>query len=120
MTDRLAGMRAAGVTPDSRNLLGGKDEVLPLLLEAARLLVEDDGADVVCLGSTTMHEAHTYLADRLSVPVLSGGPLSYQIADAMTALGLVHSRRAYPQPIVPKQRMIRAMMEAAAEAEGAR
>lgn len=117
ITDRLAGMRAAGVEPDNRNLLGGKDEVLPLLLEAATLLVEEDGADVVCLGSTTMHEAHAYLADQLPVPVLNGGPLSYQIADAMTALGLVHSRRAYPQPIVPKPGMIRAMMEAAAEVE---
>ncbi len=119
MTDRLAGMRAAGVNPDNRNLLGGKDEVLPLLLAAATLLVEDDGADVVCLGSTTMHEAHEYLADRLAVPVLSGGPLSYQIAEAMTALGLTHSRRAYPQPIVPKPHMIKAMMVAAAEAEKA-
>ncbi len=81
------------------------------------MLVEKDGADVVCLGSTTMHEAHAYLADRLPVPVLNGGPLSYQIADAMTALGLVHSRSAYPRPIVPKPHMIRAMMKAAAEAE---
>lgn len=118
LTDRCAGMRAAGVAPDNRNLLGGKeDEVLPLLHEAAMLLVEKDDADVVCLGSTTMHEAHSYLAERLPVPVLNGGPLSYQIAEAMIALGLTHSRLAYPQPMVPKAEMIKAMMRAAADSE---
>jgi len=118
LTDRCAGMRAAGVNPDNRNLLGGKEEeVLPLLYEAAARLVEEDGADVVCLGSTTMHEAHSYLAERLAVPVLNGGPLSYQMAEAMTALDLTHSRRAYPRPMVAKPELIKAMMLAAAGAE---
>lgn len=117
LTDRCAGMRAAGVAPDNRNLLGGKDEVLPLLLAAAEELVETDGADVVLLGSTTMHEAHRHLAERLPVPVINGGPLSYQVAEAMTALGLSHSRAAYPRPLVPKRAMIEAMMQAAAESE---
>lgn len=116
LTDRLAGIRAAGLQSDNRNLLGGKEEeVLPRLLEAAILLVDTDGADVVCLGSTTMHEAHSYLAEHLPVPVLNGGPLSYQIAEAMTALGLSHSRPAYPEPIVAKPEMIKAMMRAAAD-----
>lgn len=117
MVDRCAGMRAAGVKPDNRNLLGGKDEVLPLLLEAATKLIEIDGADVILLGSTTMHEAHGYLAEHLPVPVINGGPLSYQIAEAMTALGLTQSRRAYPRPHVPKPEMVKAMMRAAAEAD---
>ncbi len=116
LMDRLAGMRAAGLKPDNRNLLGGKeDEVLPRLYEASMLLIEADGADVICLGSTTMHEAHAYLADRLPVPVLNGGPLSYQIAEAMTALDLSHSRRAYPRPMVAKPDMIKAMLQAAAD-----
>lgn len=117
MVDRCAGMRAAGVKPDNRNLLGGKDEVLPLLLDAATKLIEMDGADVILLGSTTMHEAHGFLSARLPVPVINGGPLSYQIAEAMTALGLTHSRRAYPRPKVAKPEMIRAMMRAAAEVD---
>ncbi len=117
MTDRCAGMRAAGVKPDNRNLLGGKDEVLPLLLDAATKLIEIDGADVILLGSTTMHEAHGYLSERLPVPVVNGGPLSYLVAEVMTALGLTHSRRAYPTPHAPKPEMIKAMMRAAAEAD---
>jgi len=117
MVDRCAGMRAAGVKPDNRNLLGGKDFVLPLLLDAATKLVDIDGADVILLGSTTMHEAHGYLAENLAVPVVNGGPLSYQVAEAMTSLGLTHSRRAYPRPHVPKPAMITAMMRADAEAD---
>lgn len=118
MADRCAGMRAAGVKPDNRNLLGGKDDVLPKLLEAATKLIELDGADVILLGSTTMHEAHRYLAERLPVPVINGGPLSYQVAEAVTALRLTHSRRAHPRPHAPKPEMIRAMMRAAAEVDG--
>ena len=112
-----AGIRAIDVNPDNRNLLGGKDDVLPLLHQAAQQLVDEDGADVICLGSTTMHEAHAYLQERMTVPVLNPGPLSYLVAEALTALDLSHSRRAYPRPLVPKPEMIRAMLDAAAAGE---
>ncbi len=119
MEDRCAGMRSIDTQPDSKNLLDGKeDDLLPLLYEAAMQLVELDGADVVCLGSTTMHQAHRYLQERLPVPVLNPGPLSYLTADIMLSLGLSHSRQAYPEPLVPKQAMISAMLTAAAEIEG--
>lgn len=114
---RCAGMRAIDVHPDNRNLLGGKDDVLPLLHEAALQLIEEDGADVICLGSTTMHEAHGYLQDRLPVPVINPGPLSYLAAEAVTALGLTHSRAAYPQPLAPKPGMLHAMLDAGAAHE---
>jgi len=119
MEDRCAGMRSIDTQPDSKNLFDGKEEdLLPLLHEAAVQLVELDGADVVCLGSTTMHQAHRYLQERLPVPVLNPGPLSYLTADAMLSLGLSHSRKAYPEPLVPKPEMISAMLTAAAEVEG--
>jgi Asp/Glu/hydantoin racemase len=85
-----------------------------MLAAAGRRLVDEDGADVICLGSTTMHEAHEYLQERLEVPVINPGPLSYLAADAVTALGLSHSRTTYPRPLAPKPDMIRAMLEAAA------
>lgn len=119
LESRCAGMRAIDVHPDNRNLLAGKEDVLPLLYDAALQLVEEDGADVVCLGSTTMHEAHGYLQERLPVPVINPGPLSYLIAEAVTALGLTHSRAAYPQPLAPKPEMIRAMLDAAHTSENA-
>jgi hypothetical protein len=45
---------------------------------------------------------------------LNPGPLSYLIAEATLALGLTHSRMAYPKPLVPKLQMISEMLEAAA------
>lgn len=117
LADRCAGIRSIDVTPDNRTLLAGKDHALPLLLTAANALVEEDGADVICLGSTTMHQAHGYLQERLPVPVLNPGPLSYLTAEAMLALGLSHSRKAYPQPLEPKPEMISAMLTAATDIE---
>ena len=117
LESKCAGIRAIDVHPDNRNLLGGKEDVLPLLRDAALQLVDEDGADVICLGSTTMHEAHGYLQERLPVPIINPGPLSYLVAEAVTALGLTHSRNAYPQPLAPKPEMIRVMLDAAAVAQ---
>lgn len=103
-----------GLSPDIAELLGGKeDEVFPKLLEACERCV-DDGAEVIVLGSTTMHEAHDYLAARLPVPVINPGPLSYKVAEMMLALGLSHSTEAYRSPAVPKADIYKAMMTAAA------
>lgn len=118
--DRCAGIRSIDTQPDSRNLLSGKEEdILPLLHEAALRLVEDDGADVICLGSTTMHQAHEYLQERLPVPILNPGPLSYFTAEITLALGLTQSRKAYPSPLVSKTDMISEMLAAAARSEQA-
>ena len=69
---------------------------------------------MICLGSTTMHEAHRVLAERLSVPIINPGPLSYKLVEILLATGLSHSRRAYPKPLVPKPEMIHAMLQSAA------
>ena len=60
-----------------------------------------------------MHQAHAYLQQRLPVPIINPGPLSYQIAQSMLALGLSHSRIAYPRPMHPRLDMLEAMMVAA-------
>ena len=119
LAGHCASIRTIGVAPDSRNLLAGKeDEILPRLLAAAMQAVEEDGAEVICLGSTTMHESHAYLRERLPVPIINPGPLSYKIAEAVLGLGLSHSRKAYPQPVVLKEDMFHIMLDAAAAAEG--
>ncbi len=113
LLDKCAGIRHIDTPPDVVNLLGGKEEVVfPKLLAAANLLIED-GADVICLGSTTMHQSHAFLAENLSVPIINPGPLSYKIADALLDCGLTQSRTAYPKPLVPKHEMIHAMLDAA-------
>jgi len=111
---KCASVRAIEVPPDNQSLLAGKeDEVFPLLEQAARKAIDEDGADVLILGSTTMHQAHAYLAARLPVPVINPGPLSYKMAEAALALGLGHSRRSYPAPMHPKLDMLQAMLGAA-------
>jgi allantoin racemase len=117
LVEKCASIRSINTPPDVENLLGGKEEVVfPKLVEAGLRCV-DDGADVICLGSTTMHQAHAHLSENLPVPVINPGPLTYKLAEAVLSLGLTHSRQAYPKPHVFKPEMARAMMDGAASVE---
>jgi allantoin racemase len=109
-----ASVRWIDAQPDNQGLLGDKGEaVFSALAEVAQRAVEEDGADVILLGSTTMHEAHGYLAERLPVPVINPGPLTYKLAEAVLGLGLTHSKRAYPASPAPQDATIHAMLDAA-------
>ena len=117
IADRCASIRwPQDVEPDLENLLEAKEEaVLPKLLQAAEDCLRD-GADVLCLGSTTMHGAHSYLTARLTVPVINPGPLSYKMIELMLALGLRHSPTAHPRPAHAQLGVIAAMAAAAGNA----
>jgi allantoin racemase len=113
-------IRSINMPPDLKNLLGGKEEVVfPRLVEEGLRCVED-GARVICLGSTTMHQAHAHLVENLPVPVINPGPLTYALAQMLLAAGLTQSRVAYPRPAVPKLEMAEAMLAAAARVEAER
>ncbi len=100
------------VTPDYKNLMGGKeDETFPRMLAAAKRAIEK-GADVICLGSTTMYQAHEFLSEKLPVPVINPGPLTYKLVESALDLGLTHSRRPYPKPLVDHADMVHAMLAA--------
>ncbi len=116
---KCASVRAIEVAPDNQALLTGKEElVFPLLEQAGRKAIDEDGADVLILGSTTMHQAHAYLSARLPVPVINPGPLTYKLARAALGLGLSHSRVAYPKPMHPRLDMLTAMFDAAQHHSG--
>ncbi|NIV50292.1 MAG: hydrogenase expression protein HupH [Gammaproteobacteria bacterium] len=116
-TEHCAGVEHFDTPPDFAALIGGKaDTTLPKMEAACRRLI-DRGADVICLGSTTMHEAHHYLSGVLEVPVVNPGPLSYKLMESLLALDLAHSRAAYPRPKVEKAEMLHAMQAAAARHE---
>ena len=84
------------------------------MLEAeAKRAITEDRAEVILLGSTTMHQAHAHLSATLDVPVINPGPLSYKLLEAMLGLGLSHSRSAHPTSPVARDDMIVAMMTAA-------
>lgn len=117
---KCASVRAIEVAPDNQALLAGKEEAVFALLEQAALkAIADDGAEVLILGSTTMHQAHAYLAERLPVPVINPGPLSYKMAEAALALRLRHSCVAYPKPMHPKLETLEAMLAAVSGPTGA-
>ncbi len=112
--DHVASIRSIDVAPDNQALLADKEEdIFPLLLAEADAAIAEDGADVILLGSTTMHQAHQFLSASLDVPVINPGPLTYKLIEAMLGLGLSHSRAAYPAPPVPRTAMIAGMMAAA-------
>jgi allantoin racemase len=113
---KCTSVRAIEVAPDNQALLSGKEEdVFPLLEAAARRAIDEDGAEVIVLGSTTMHQSHAWLSQRLPVPIINPGPLSYKMVEAALGLGLSHSRQGYPRPMHPRLDMLQAMMTAAAQ-----
>lgn len=105
---KLASVRHIGVRPDTEHLLSGKEEtVFDKLAAAARAAISDDGADVIVLGSTTMYQAHAYLAAALPCPVVNPGMAAYKACETLLELGLAHSKLAYPPPEVVRDQLFR-------------
>jgi|SRR5690554_60727 len=99
LASNLASVRSINVRPDTEALLNGKEEVVfEKLLKLGQKAIEEDGAEVLILGSTTMHQSHAYLAERLPVPVLNPGLIAYKQCELLLDLGLSHSKIAYPSP----------------------
>ena len=110
LASRLASVRNIGVRPDTHDLLAGKEEfVFGLLEEQCRKCIDEDGADVIILGSTTMHQSHRYLSERLDVPVLNPGLVAYKQCELLLDLGLSHSKRCYRTPENPADDVLSAV-----------
>lgn len=113
---QCASVRSFDQPPDFANLIDGKEDIVfPRMYDVAMRCIEEDGAEVICLGSTTMHQAGAYLAERLPVPVVNPGPLTYKLVETFLALGLVHGRDAYPTPVVQRTEMLHVMMQSGAK-----
>ncbi|MFG1858460.1 aspartate/glutamate racemase family protein [Actinomadura geliboluensis] len=99
ISDRLVSIRDIATRPDSEALLTGReDTVCPQLLAACRVAIKDDRADVLILGSTTLHRAWRYLSERVDVPLINPGVAGHLAAQDLLRAHLTHSRRAYPAP----------------------
>lgn len=102
LEQRCASLRSIKTRPDLQELLEGKEEVIFKKLEQESLrAIEDDGADVIVLGSTTMHQSHGYLEGVLPVPVINPGLICYKFCEVFLELGLAHSKTAFPAPEMP-------------------
>jgi allantoin racemase len=108
-----ASIRAIGVRPDQEELLAGKEEyVFEALEREGRAAIEEDGADVILIGSTTMHQSVEHLRRTLGVPVINPGPLAIKLAELMVTLGLSHSKRAYMSPEVLQDEKLHSLLAA--------
>ncbi len=109
-----ASIRSIDVEPDQLRLLAGKEDVVfERLVAQGRAAIEEDGADVLLMGSTTMHAAVDHLRSVLPVPVINPGPLAVRFAELAVRLGLSHSRRAFPEPEVNQDATYDAILGAA-------
>jgi len=105
---KVASIRAAGVEPDVSKLITKEKQELTFKAyeEAALKCIEQDGASVIVLGSTTMHQAYDYLKKRLPCPVINPGIWAFKIAVMLVELGISHSKVSYPSPPQPQDDMI--------------
>jgi allantoin racemase len=99
---RLASVEDIGRAPDPVRLFEGKEDLMnELLIEAARRGIDEHRADVVIIGSTTMHQAAAALTEALPVPVLSPGRVGVRTAEMLLDLGLRHVRGSEPSATDP-------------------
>jgi len=104
---RCASLRSIKTRPDLAELLEGKEEVIFSKLEQESLrAINEDGADVIVLGSTTMHQSHGYLQEKLPVPVINPGQVAFKLCELFLQLGRVHSKKAFASPEMPDDAMI--------------
>ncbi len=97
--DKCASIRALNIPPDVEALFAGKEEeMFEKLTAEARKAIEEDGAGVILLGSTTMHQAGDYMAANLPAPVINPGPVAIKLTEAIVQLGLTHSKVDFPSP----------------------
>jgi allantoin racemase len=108
-----ASIRSIDVRPDQEQLLAGKEEVVfSALEEQGRKAIEEDGADVILIGSTTMHQSVEHLRRTLGVPVINPGPLAIKLAELLVQLGLSHSKVAYMAPEHIQDEKLQSLMPA--------
>ena len=100
--------------PDQEQLLAGKEEVVFDALEReGRAAIEEDHADVLLIGSTTMHQSVEHLRRTLGVPVINPGPLAIKMAELFVTLGLSHSKQAFMSPEVLQDEKLNSLVAAA-------
>jgi allantoin racemase len=99
LRQKCASIRSVNIPPDVEALFTGKErEMFEGLTEEGRKAIEEDGADVILLGSTTMHQAGDFMAEHLPAPVINPGPVAIKVAEMLVQLGLSHSKVAFPSP----------------------
>jgi len=95
MSERVATVRSANIPVLD---MDQRERLRSSLLEASRAAVEIDGADVLVLGCGSMFGIRQEIEAAFGVPVVEPGPAALKLVESLLALGLHHSKRAYPCP----------------------
>jgi len=98
MENWVAGRRASGF--HLRDISSNKEKMTAAFVEAARQLIDEDGADVIIAHGITQCPIHIrpdWLMKELSVPVVEGIGAPIKMAALLAGLGLRHSRKRWPK-----------------------
>ena len=87
---RCSGVRAVNLGVAEAD--SDRDAALDAYGEAGRLAIEEDGAEVICLGCGPMLGLRERLESTLAAPVIEGVPAAIKIAESMLGLGLNTSK----------------------------
>ena len=99
LAERCASVRTTGL-PVLALETAGDAEVRALILARARQALDEDGAEVICLGCAGMAGLDKELEQELGVPVLDGVVCALKLLEGLLGYGLTTSkRRAYATPL---------------------
>ena len=74
-------------------------DIIHEICRVGRIALENDGAEVLCLGSGGMVGLHKRIEDKLNVPVVDGVLAGVKIAESLVSIGLSTSKYGgYAQP----------------------
>jgi allantoin racemase len=99
LSDRCASVRATGLT--TAEVDADPQRAAGAVLVQARRAVEEDHAEVICLGCAGLAGLEDGIRTGLGVPVVDGVAAAVRLAEAVVGLGLTTSKRwtyASPEP----------------------
>ena len=100
--NRCASVRSTGTPVLALEGLG-KANVEELILAEARKAVEEDGAEVICLGCAGMAGLDERLKRELGVPVIDGVAAAVKLMEALVGCGIQTSKRRAYSPLEGKE-----------------
>jgi len=98
LLDRCASIRSSGLAVLEVEL--DKEQAVSRIVDEARLAIEKDRAEVICLGCGGMAGLDEKVASALGVPVVDGVAAAVKLAEAVVGLDLKTSKvRSYAAPL---------------------
>jgi allantoin racemase len=100
LADRCASIRASGMS--TAEVDDEPRRAVRAIADQARRAVEEDRAEVICLGCAGLAGLEDQIRSELGVPVVDGVAAAVRLAEAVVGLGLTTSKRWSYAPPEPK------------------